>query len=446
MGARLVVVGGDAAGMSAATNARRQADDLDIVVLERGSWVSYSACGIPYLVGGEVAAVDDLVARTPERLRAEHRLDVRLEHEVEEVDLAAGHVVVRDRARQRTFTLGFDLLHLATGARPTRPPLPGIDLPHVLGVQTLGDAQALLELARTSRCEHVVVVGGGYIGLEMAEAFLRWGARVALVEAAPQLMATLDPDLAARLVAPLAALGVAVHVGTGVAGFEPGRVLLDGGEVLPADLVVLGLGVTPNAQLAEAAGLELGARGAVAVDRRQRTSADGVFAAGDCATSHHRVSGRQVHVALGTVANKQGRVAGTNLGGGYATFAGVVGTAATRICSLEVARTGLTQREVAAAGFEAEWATIEATTHAGYLPDAEPITVRLGAERGSGRLLGAQIIGGQGAGKRIDTVATALHAGLDVQDVIDLDLAYVPPLSSVWDPVAAAARALVRRL
>jgi NADPH-dependent 2,4-dienoyl-CoA reductase/sulfur reductase-like enzyme len=432
--------------MTAATSARRLDGSLDIVALERGGWTSYSACGIPYLVGGEVERIEDLVARTPEALRDEHRIDVRLHHEVVAVDLDARSLEVRDHARQRTFQLGFDLLHVATGARPTRPDLPGIDGEQVKGVQTLDDAKVLLDHARTSGCRSVVVVGGGYIGLEMAEAFVRWGAAVTLVESGPQLMNTLDPEMAALLVGPMARMGISVRLDSQVAGFEPGRVLLADGAALEAELVVLGLGVTPNGELAGSAGVALGVRGAIAVNRRQQTSVAGVYAAGDCATSTDRVSGRQVHIALGTVANKQGRVAGINLGGGYATFGGVVGTAATRVCSLEVARSGLTEKEVEAAGFDAVSATIESTTHAGYLPDAAPMTVKMVAERGTGRLLGAQIVGGPGAGKRIDIVATALFAGLTVHDVVELDLAYVPPLSSVWDPVAVAARVVAGKV
>jgi NADPH-dependent 2,4-dienoyl-CoA reductase/sulfur reductase-like enzyme len=276
----------------------------------------------------------------------------------------------------------------------------------------------------------------------MAEAFVRRGARVALVERGRQLLAGLDPDMAARLLRPLERVGVQVRLGAEVTAVEPGRVHLADGDPVPADLVVLGLGVTPNADLAAAAGIETGVRGAVVVDRRQRTSAPGAYAAGDCATSHHLVSGRQVHVALGTVANKQGRVAGTNLGGGYATFGGVLGTAVTKVCQLDVARTGLSEAEARDAGFEPETATVESTTQAGYLPDPPPIAVKLVAERGTGRLLGGQIDGGRGAGKRIDTVAVALHARLRVDEVAELDLGYAPPMGTVWDPVALAARRL----
>lgn len=292
----------------------------------------------------------------------------------------------------------------------------------------------------------MTVVGGGYIGLEMAEAFVRRGAEVTLLEGGDQLMRTIDADMAERLLEPMKKMGIDVRLGVSVAGFEEGRVVLADDSHVAADLVLLGLGVTPNAELASAAGAATGPRGALTVDRRQRTAVDGLWAAGDCATSFHLVSRRPVHVALGTVANKQGRVAGINLGGAYAAFPGVVGTAITKVCSLEVARTGLTEVEAATAGFDAAAVTIETTTRAGYLPDAEPMSVKLLGERGTGRLLGAQIVGGEGAAKRIDTVATALHGRLRVDEVIDLDLAYAPPFSSVWDPIAVAARALADEL
>jgi len=446
MADRLVVIGGDAAGMTAAMQARRRQPYLEIVVLEKGPWTSYAACGIPYLVGGEVERLEDLVVRSPQQFRDQHRIDVRVRHEAMAVDHARRQVEVRDHQHQRTIQIGYDRLLVATGARPLRPDLPGIDLEHVKGVQTLDDARVLLEHARSRRCRRVVVVGGGYIGLEMAEAFCRWGAEVTLVERQDQLMGTLDADVAARLVEPMREMGIEVRLGTGVEGFEPGAVVLAGDERLDADLVLLGLGVTPNAELAADAGVATGARGAISVDRRQRTNLDGVYAAGDCCESWHLVSGRTVHIALGTVANKQGRVAGINLGGGYATFPGVVGTAITRVCTLEVSRTGLTEVEAADAAIDAVAASIDTTTRASYLPDAEPMTVKLVAERGTGRLLGGQILGGQGAAKRIDTIATALHARLRVDEVIDLDLAYAPPFSSVWDPVAVAARVLADRL
>ncbi len=440
-----MVVGGDAAGMSAAAQARRLHPDLDIVALERGTRTSYSACGIPYLVAGDVAHPDDLVARTPEEHRSQ-RIDVRLRHEATAVDLDTRTVEVRDLEHDRTFRLGFDHLLFGTGARPIRPDLPGIDEPWVRGVQTLDDGSRLLAEAKELGCRDVVVVGAGYIGLEMAEAFVRWGARVTLVESNERPLArTLDPDMGDRLVGQIRAIGIEGRFGEAVEGFEPGRVVAPSGPVR-ADLVVLGLGVTPESGLAEEAGLALGQRGSIRVNRRQQASAEGVWAAGDCAETYHQVSQRRVHIALGTVANKTGRAAGVNIGGGYATFPGVVGTAITKVCGTEVARTGLATAEAERAGFGVVSAVVETTTRAGYLPDAEPMAVKAIAERGTGRLLGMQIVGGRGAAKRIDTAATAITAGMSVHDVVELDLAYAPPFSSVWDPVQVAARAVLRKV
>jgi NADPH-dependent 2,4-dienoyl-CoA reductase/sulfur reductase-like enzyme len=439
MGARLVVIGGDAGGMTAASQARRLDPGLEIVVLERGNWVSYSACGIPYLVGGEVESLHDLVARTPQELRDQYRIDVRLRHEAMAVDLDAREVEVRAHERDRTFRLGFDQLLIGTGARPRRPDLPGIDGPAVMGVQTLDDASALLARAREAGARKVVVVGGGYVGLEMAEAFVRRGSQVTVVEAGPQVMNTLDPDMGVLVSTAMRRHGIEVRCGTRVQAFSEGTVHTDAGE-LPADLVVLGLGVTPNSDLAAEAGIGLGEQQAVRVDRRQHTDTEGVWAAGDCCESFHLVTGRPFYVALGTVANKHGRVAGINLGGGYATFPGVVGTAVSKVCSTEIARTGLGEDEARAAGFGCVTATITATTRAGYYPGGGEIRVKMVAEQGTGRLLGAQIVGEEGAAKRIDVVATAITRGMRVQEMVDLDLSYAPPFSPLWDPVQIAAR------
>ncbi|MCU1353820.1 MAG: flavoprotein oxidoreductase [Acidimicrobiales bacterium] len=439
MSERLVVVGGDAAGMSAATRARRGRPDLEIVVLEKGAWTSYSACGIPYLVSGAVDEIDDLVARTPQEFRDQHRIDARVRHEVTAIDLDARRVEVRALEQNRTFQLGFDQLMLATGARPARPDLPGIDHARVHGIQTLADGARLLETIGAGPCRDVVVVGGGYIGLEMAEVFVERGCRVTVVEAGPQPMHTLDPDMGQLVADALRSHGIDVRVGTRVEGFDDGGVQTSAGRIR-ADLVVLGLGVTPNAGLADDAGIALGAKGAVAVDHRQRTSVAGVYAAGDCADTFHRVTRQRVHIALGTVANKTGRVAGINLGGGYASFGGVVGTAITRICATEVARTGLTEIEAKDAGIEFVVGRIESTTRAGYFPDAARVTVKVLAERGTGRLIGGQIVGADRAGKRIDTLATAITASLTVAEVVELDLGYAPPVSPLWDPVQVAAR------
>ena len=434
-----MVIGGDAGGMAAATQARRLRVDLDIVALERGSRTSYSACGIPFLVGGEVAHVDELVARTPQQLREQHRIDVRLRHEAMAIDIDRREVEVRDHDHGRTFRLGFDQLMLGLGATARRPPIPGIDLPHVHGVQTLEDGERLLEAAARGQCADVVVVGGGYIGLEIAEAFVRRGCKVTVIERGAEVMGTLDPDMGRMVSRAMRGHGIDVRCDAEVKEITETHVLADGYDI-SADLVVLGLGVEPNVRLPRDAGIDIGPSGAIAVDRRQRTSAEGVWAAGDCSESRHLVSGRRVNIALGTHANKQARVAGTNIAGGYATFPGVVGTAVTKICDTEVARTGLSEREATAAGFRFHVARIEATTRAGYYPGAQPITVKLLAEQRSGRVLGGQIVGREGAAKRIDVIATVLHARMDVEEMTALDLSYAPPFAPVWDPVLVAAR------
>ncbi|HWJ98199.1 MAG TPA: FAD-dependent oxidoreductase, partial [Acidimicrobiales bacterium] len=270
MADRLVVIGGDAAGMSAATNARRGRPDLEIVVLEQGAHTSYSACGIPSVVSGSVGALDELVVRTPQEFRDGFRIDVRTRHEVKAIDLDARRIEVRAIDQARTLHLGFDLLHLATGSRPMRPDLPGIDGPDIYGVQTLGDAEVLLEAIRSRPRRAVTVVGAGSIGLEMAEAFVRRGARVTLVDSNPLPMRTFDPDMGARIAAAVRRFGIELRTGTRVEGFEPGRVHTGTGAI-DADLVILGLGVTPNSAIGIDAGLDAGAAGAIAVDHRQRT-------------------------------------------------------------------------------------------------------------------------------------------------------------------------------
>ncbi len=443
MSTQVVIVGGDAGGMAAVSQLRRLQPEAEVVALERTGWTSYSACGIPFYVGGQVEGeVDRLVARSPEQHRA-NGIDMRTGHEVTELDLEAGEVVVAVASEQREYRVGFDQLLLGVGARPIRPDLPGIDLPFVHGVQTLDDAQRLRAIAERPGCPRVVIVGGGYIGLEMAEAYVETGCLATVVERGPQLLGVLDPELAGIVTAALEKRGIEVRLGVRVVGFEPGVVHTSVGS-LEADLVVLGLGVTPNNDLARAAGIELGVAGAIRVDDRQRTSAPGVFAAGDCAESRHLVSGRPVHVALGTYANKQARVAGTVMGGGDARFPGILATAITKLCDTEAAVTGLRLADALEAGFDAVTSSIESTTRAGYFPGAAPITIKLVAERGTGRLLGGQIVGGTGAGKRIDTIATAVTAGLDVAQVAELDLAYAPPFSPVFDPVAIAAREIAK--
>ncbi len=446
------MIGADAAGMSAASQARRRKgrEELEIVAFDRGNFSSYSACGIPYYVSGVVEDVESLVVRTPQVFRDKYGIDVHLDHEVVEIDVERRVVQVLDRDRAERREERFDDLMVATGAVPVRPPLPGADARGVFGVQTLDDGVALRSHVARRTPRRAVIVGGGYIGLEMAEAFCALGLETHMVDGGPQPLSRLDPDMGALVAEALREFGTVLHLGQEVVGFETdgeGDVtgVVTGDGTIPADVVVLGLGVAPNTALAEAAGIAVGPSGAIAVDPRMRTSHAGIWAAGDCAEKRHRVSGRPVAVALGTHANKEGRVAGINLGGGDATFPGVIGTAAVKVGSLEVARTGLHEAEAAEARFRAESVVSEATTRAGYYPGTGKITTKLVVEQGTGRLLGAQIVGREGAAKRIDALAVAVWNGMTVDELLGVDLSYAPPYSPVWDPVLTAARRAVER-
>ena len=444
---RLVVIGGDAAGMSAASQARRRRgpQDLEIIAFERGDYTSYSACGIPYFVADTVTEVDKLVIRSPDVFRDKQDIDVRIRHEVTEIDLDKRAVKVRNLGDDSESTHGFDLLMVATGGAPIRPPLDGVDAAGIFGIQTLNDGVMVRAVVEDEKPKHAVVVGGGYIGLEMAEAFVVRGMKVALVETDPQPMSTLDPDMGELVADAMRKMGIDVLTNESVAGFEKnaaGKVtgVVTDQRSLHADIVVLGIGTRPDVTLAEHAGIGIGSAGGVVVDRQMQTSIDGVWSAGDCAEKFHRVARKAVTVALGTHANKEGRVAGINIGGGYATFPGVVGTAVSKVCDLEVARTGLKETEAVQAGFDHIVSSIDSTTRAGYFPGAEPIRTKLVVEKRSGRLLGAQIVGKEGAAKRIDALATALWNEMTVDHMLNLDLSYAPPFAPVWDPVLIAAR------
>lgn len=447
---RLIVIGGDAAGMSAASNARRLRKDLDILVFERSPHTSYSACGIPYYVGGLVDSPDSMISRTPETFREKYAIDARIRHEVKEIDLQARRVQVWNRHSGELWREPYDHLLIATGALPSCPPFPGADAKGIYGLSTLQSGIRVRRAVDEDKPKKAVVVGGGYIGLEMAEALILRGIEVCLVQKGAQVMGTLDPDMGALVSEALREVGVKLYLQEALQGFEvkEGRITaaVTGQRTLPADIVILGMGVRPNSALAKEAGIPLGVKDAIKVNERMHTEVEGVWAAGDCVESFHLVSRRPFYIALGTVANKQGRVTGINLGGGYATFPGVVGTAVSKICQYEVARTGLLERDIQTLGLEYVTATIKSKTRAGYYPGAGKITVKLLAEKGSGRLLGGQIVGLEGAAKRIDVIATALHARFTVEDLIHLDLSYAPPYSPVWDPVQIAARQVVKKV
>ncbi|MET9047347.1 FAD-dependent oxidoreductase [Streptomyces sp. NPDC003328] len=444
---RLVVIGGDAAGMSAASQARRlrTPDELEIVAFERGHFSSFSACGIPYWVGGDVATRDELIARTPEE-HAARGIDLRMRTEVTEIDVAGRRVRTRAVDSGAEAWTSYDKLVIATGARPIRPDLPGIDAPGVHGVQTLDDGQALLDSLAATRGRSAVVVGAGYIGVEMAEALVNRGYEVTVVNRGKEPMATLDPDMGRLVHEAMEGLGIRMVDDAAVTKIltgDDGRVRAVGTESAeyPADVVVLGIGVRPETGLARAAGLPLGEHGGLLTDLSMRVRGhENIWAGGDCVEVMDLVSGRERHIALGTHANKHGQVIGTNVGGGYATFPGVVGTAVSKVCDLEIARTGLREKDARRAGLQYVTVTIESTSRAGYYPNAASMKVKMLAERRTGRLLGVQIVGREGAAKRVDIAAVALTARMTVEEMTALDLGYAPPFSPVWDPVLVAAR------
>jgi NADPH-dependent 2,4-dienoyl-CoA reductase/sulfur reductase-like enzyme len=446
---RIVIIGGDAAGMSAASKIRREQPDRNILVLEKTEHTSYSACGIPYYIGGLIKEADALVARSPEKFRDKYGIDVRTRNEVTKVDPIQQEVTIKDSGNRET-TESYDQLLIATGARPFCPKVPGSNADGIFGLSTLASGLRVQQFIEQNKPRKAVVVGGGYIGLEMAEALVRQKLDVSLVQRGKEVMGTLDPDMGKLVSQALRDVGVKLYLSEQLEAFdtEGGSVsaVLTEQRALPADLVILGMGVRPNSELAAAAGIGLGEKNAIKTDEQMRTDTANIWAAGDCAATIHRVTGKPIYIALGTVANKQGVVAGTNLAGGNASFPGVVGTAVSKICKVEVARTGLQEKELRELSLKYVTETIRTRTRAGYYPGSGPITVKLIAEQGSGRLLGAQIVGMEGAAKRIDIIATALTAAMTVMDLIDLDLSYAPPFSPVWDPVQTAARQLIKRL
>jgi NADPH-dependent 2,4-dienoyl-CoA reductase/sulfur reductase-like enzyme len=446
----LLVIGGDAAGMSAASQARRrrEPDDLEIVAFERGDYTSYSACGIPYLIGGVVPDADRLIVRTPQVFRERQSINVRMRQEVVEIDLDRRSIKARSTDDSDESWEGFDELLIATGGIPRRPPLENSDARGIFGVQTLNDGLAVRAFLDQREPKKAAIVGAGYIGLEMAEALISRGLEVILIDQRAQPMSTFDPDMGEVIRNALTEMGIKVHTKESVIAFEThsGEVsaVVTSQRTVPTDMVVLGLGTAPNTDLAIAAGVGIGPSGAIGVDPHMRTNVAGLWAAGDCAEKFHRVSRTGVSIALGTHANKEGRVAGINIGGGEATFPGVLGTATSKVCGLELARTGLNEAEAADAGFDYTSSTIDSTTRAGYYPGAADIKTKLVFEKGSGRLLGGQIIGQEGAAKRIDVIATALWNEMSVEEMVSLDLSYAPPFSPVWDPVLIAARKAVQ--
>jgi len=441
---RLLIIGGVAAGLAAAMQARRRAPELDITVLEKSGDISYGACGLPYVISGLIPTLDQLRVHGPEYFRERYGIDLRLHSEA--LEILPAKSIVRVRAGGETGEVreeGYTRLVLASGAQAVCPPLPGHTLAGIFVMRHLCDGRRMLDYLERVGPRTAVVVGAGYIGLEMAQAFCERGLRTTIIEASHNVMSTLDGVLCERVAEELRAKGVEIIFGEKAAAFEGGagrveRVLTETGRAVAADIVNIGVGVRPQSTLAASAGLETGESGAITTDAEQRTSVQNIYAAGDCCEVLHRVSGRRVWFPLGQPAVRQGWVAGENASGFEARYAGIVGTNVVKVFELELARTGLSLAEALASGFEADAIESETPSRASYYPGGSKILTRLVYDR-SGRLLGAQMVGREGVAQRIDVYAAALHSNLKVDEIERLDLAYAPPYAPTIDPIQRAA-------
>jgi NADPH-dependent 2,4-dienoyl-CoA reductase/sulfur reductase-like enzyme/rhodanese-related sulfurtransferase len=439
---KLLIVGGVAGGASAAARARRLAEDAEIVLFERGPDVSFANCGLPYYVGGEIAQREKLLVVTPERLQKRFRLDVRTRTSVEAIDRATKKVRAQDLTTGREYEESYDKLILAPGAAPLRPPIPGIDLPGIYTLRNLQDVDRIKQTVDRG-VRQTVVVGAGFIGLELVENFVRRGIGTTVVELQDQVLPPLDKEMTQPIVEQLAGQGVAVILGQSAEAFEQAtdgalRVRLKSGETLPAELVVLGVGVRPENQLAAAAGLDVGPRGGIRVNEQLQTSDPDIYAVGDAIEVTDFVLGTPTQVPLAGPANRQGRIAADNIFGGSSRYRGTQGTAIVRVFELTAATTGASEKTLRRAGREFRKVYVHPGSHAGYYPGAQPMTLKLLFDPSSGKLLGAQAVGGDGVDKRIDVLAVAIQAGMTVFDLEEMELAYSPQYGSAKDPVNMA--------
>lgn len=448
-----LIIGGNAAGMTAASRAKRLRPDLSITIIEAGRYISYSICGLPYCLAGLVHDFKDLIYFTPESLRNERGIEARVEARAVEILPARRAVVVEDQRTGKRETVRYDKLLVATGYRPLTPPIHGIEARGVFTASNISDGEAIAAWLDSAGARQAVLVGGGYVGLEMAEALSRRGLSVTVVEKAGALFSSVDPDLSELLQAELESNGVRVMTRRAVAriltrtnGSVEAVELSGTAQRLEADLVFVDVGVSPQVELARAAGIHLGPSGAIAVSEHMETNVPAIYAAGNCAEAIHRVTGRAVFIPLGTVAAKQGRVAGENMAGRRSRFQGAVGTAAVKVFGLTAARTGLSTEEARREGYAVLSACVAGGFRASYFGKEAPATVKVLVDSRSRRLLGAQIVGSEMAAARIDLLATAASAGLTVDEAAQLDLAYAPPVGALWDPVLVAMNAAIRKL
>lgn len=438
----LVVIGGVAAGMSAASKARRLQPELPIIVYEKSGFVSYGACGMPYYLSDVIPDHQKMVIRTPEFYRAKMNIDVHIRHEVTAINVDRKRVVVKNLQTGEEFFQEYSSLIYAAGARPIIPQAAGVGLPGVYTLRTLDDGLRVKQALADPKTQSVVIVGGGYIGLEVAENLRMLGKEVRVVEKAERVLINFDPELSQLVHNELVRHGVFVHTGEGLVEFcgeeRVTSVVTEKGEY-PCDMAVLCIGVRPNCELADAAGIHLGFKGALAVDRYMRTNLPGIYAAGDCAETYHRLLKKNVFIPLGTTANRQGRLAGQAVGGEPEEFAGVLGTAVTKIFDLSAAITGLTEQAAKAEGFDAMATTVTTLDHAVYYPNPRKIRIKLVYDKNTSAILGGQLIGYEGVAHRADILATAITNNMTLAQLGEVDMCYAPPYKGVWEAVIVAA-------
>ena len=456
MSTKIVIIGGDAAGMSAASKVRRGMKEAELVVFEKSPHISYAACGMPYWFNGVVKQESDLLALTLENARNKRGIDVRIGHEVTAIDRAAKTVTVKKLESGESWAESYDKLVIATGASAVRPPIPGLDLPNVFTLRSLEDGQRIKAHLESDRPKRGIIIGAGYIGLEVAEAFHDLGMQTTVIEMLPQIMPNMDAEIVAPIAEHVVEKGVDLRTSTKVTGLRAGDdgliVETDSGEVA-TDMVLVSVGVKPNSELTRDAGLALGPRNAITVDAHLRTSDPDIYAAGDCVAYRHQILGEDVWIPLAPSANKGGRIVGENLVGEGTTFPGILGTAVVKVFDYSLAVTGLTERQATeqqektgqfAGGVAASTITGGSKPH--YYPGGAPVTVKTVIEKATGRLLGAQLASKSDVSKRADIFAVALTAGMTVQQFGNLDLTYAPPFAPVYDPVIVAANVAVKKV
>jgi NADPH-dependent 2,4-dienoyl-CoA reductase/sulfur reductase-like enzyme/rhodanese-related sulfurtransferase len=429
---RVVIVGGVAGGMSAATRMRRLDADAEIIVLEKSGYVSYANCGLPYYVGGVIEEEDALLLQTPESLHARFRLDVRISTEVLGIDINTKQVAVKNWLTNEIYKLSYDKLILSPGANPVVPPIAGIE--RALTLRTVEDVEVIASRVN-SRPQSAVVIGGGFIGVEIAENLTHKGIPTTVIEAALQLLAPLDPEMATLVAAEMRKHGVVVELGVSAQEVNSDSVVLSDGRVLPAELVILAIGVRPDVTLAKSAGLKIGTRGGISVDEFNRTSNPDIYAVGDAAEKTDAIDGSATLVPLANLANRHGRVVADHIAGREIRPINTIGTAIVKVFDLMIAATGWNEKRLKASGRTFTSIHTHPNNHAGYYPDAKQIALKLIFNPESGEILGAQGVGLEGVDKRIDVIATAMRAGLSAPELADLELAYAPPFGSAKDPV-----------